>query len=103
MSATDFLIDVLLENPAMYDFVMDGLREVCLAEGSHHIPSFLERFHQLRQQSRALTEQLAYAQEENYQIESSYEKAFDVTRRLFGEYASISPNMNQLFNTNPRH
>ncbi|CAG5098167.1 Oidioi.mRNA.OKI2018_I69.XSR.g15426.t1.cds [Oikopleura dioica] len=35
-------VDALLDNPAMYDFVMDGLREVCLAEGSHHIPSFLE-------------------------------------------------------------
>lgn len=85
--------DVLLDNPAMYDFVMDGLRDACFAAYNKHIsedlrkkiPPFIESFYILRKKSRELTEELAYLQEECSIIESSYEKAFSATRQIFNE------------------
>ena len=89
----NYYLDVLLENPAMYDFVMDGLRDACSAEYNKHIsedlrkkiPPFIESFYILRKKSRELTEELAYLQEECSIIESSYEKAFSATRQIYNE------------------
>ncbi|CBY42209.1 unnamed protein product [Oikopleura dioica] len=85
--------DVLLDNPAMYGFVMDGLRDACSAESNKHIsddlrkkiPPFIENFYILRKKSSELTEELAYLQEECSIIENCFEKAFSATRKILNE------------------